>query len=122
MKVFRIGRKVIGTFDRGVFFKEVWLSKHLFRTLDAWGIDSKTLNVLPQTTTIRIHELEHNRIYTVPLVVFKAHGQYYHFKEERKDHRTQLFLPRKYFTIEKPKELTEDEQAEFNYKRATGLI
>ena len=38
-----VGKKVVGYCDphRGYFQKTVKLSKHLFRKLDAWGIDAE---------------------------------------------------------------------------------
>lgn len=117
MKHFYVGKRMVGTYDNGVFFKEINLSKHLFKVLDALGIDSKAINSLPETTLVKIHDIEHDDVYTAIVGDFKKNGVYYHFKEEKKDHHTQLFLSRKYFKIEKPKELTEDEKAHQDYKK-----
>lgn len=122
MKTFRVGRRKIGVLDKGVYFKEVTKSKHLFRILDAWGIDSETINKLPKDTKIKIHDLEEDIIYTTTKEKFKQYGQYYHFKEEVQDHRTQLFLSRKNFDTEKPPVLTQDEQDKQAYMKAMGLL
>lgn len=120
-KIFRIGNKKIGTLENGVFTKEALKSKHLFRVLDAWGIDSQTLSWLPAGTSIVIHELEEKKTYRTTKETFVQNGEYYHFKNGRTDHQTQLFLRRSFFTIEEPKKLEGDELAKREYMRAMGL-
>ncbi len=122
MKKFMLGRKNIGELDGDVFYKEVLLSKHLFRVLDAWGIDSQTLSSLPNKTKIEIHEQEENKVYRSTKEEFIEHGQYYHFKEPRTDHRVQLFLPRKCFRIDEPKKLDGEELEKHNYMVSQGLV
>lgn len=120
---FKIGRKLIGTLTDGVFHKEVWLSRHLFRVMDAWGMDSNILHKLPAGTKIEIHELEEDKWYRTTKEEFLRLGErYLHFKEPDKDHRVQLFLRRRHWAVEKPPELTEDQKAEREYKRAMGLL
>lgn len=112
---------MVGTLDRGTFYKEVTKSIHLFRKLDAWGIDAKTLHSLPVGTRIRIHDIEDDVIYTTTKEVFMENKQYFHFKEESQDHMAQVFLPREFFTTEKPKPLTKDEQDRAEYMKTMGL-
>ena len=121
MKEFKIGRKRIGILDGGVFFKEVYKSKHLFMVLDAWGIDSKTLHEIPKGTRIVIHEQESNILYKTTREEYLENGEYYHFKNQSEDHRTQLFLRRKFFTMEYPKELTPEEKEKKSYMMAMGF-
>jgi hypothetical protein len=115
-----LGRKKIGELNGDTFFKEVLKSKHLFRVLDAWGIDSKTLNGLPANTKIVIHELEEDLVYKTTKEKYLDGGQYYHFKEQRADHLTQLFLKRNKFEVEKPVQLEGEELAKHNYMVAMG--
>lgn len=122
MKTFTFGRKNIGTLDGDTFSKDVIKSRHLFRVLDAWGIDSTVLNGLPEGTKIVIHEQEENKTYTTTKELYLRDGQYYHFKVPRKDHRTQLFLPRRKFQVEEPKRLEGEELAKYNYMVSQGLI
>ncbi len=121
MKKFMLGRKNIGELDGKVFSKEVLDSKHLFRVLDAYGIDSQTLNGLPAGTTIEIHEQESGKLYRTTKEEYLEHGEYYHFKQPREDHRTQLFLRRKYFEVVVPKKLEGDELARYEYMKMNGL-
>lgn len=122
MKKFMLGRKNIVELEDGVFYKEVLLSKHLFRVLNAWGIDSQTLSSLPAGTKIEIHEQEENKVYKTTKEEYIEHGQYYHFKEPRTDHRAQLFLPRKWFQVDEPKKLEGEELEKYNYMVSQGLV
>lgn len=122
MKRFMLGKKNIGELEDGVFCKEVLLSKHLFRVLDAFGVDSQTLASLPAGTKIEIHEEEENKVYKTTKEEYLEHGQYYHFKEPRTDHRTQLFLPRKWFRVEEPQKLEGDALEKYNYMVSQGLV
>lgn len=122
MKKFMLGRKNIGELDGGVFYKEVLLSKHLFRVLNAWGIDSQTLSSIPAGTKIEIHEQEENKVYKTTKEAYIEHGQYYHFKEPRADHRTQLFLPRKWFQVDEPKKLEGEALEKYNYMVSQGFV
>jgi hypothetical protein len=93
--------KNIGTFDGKVLYKTVKASKHLFRTLDAWGIDAKLLEkiLVPADATIEIRDTEEKKTYTIKATEALEKGQYYHFKDEKKDHGTQIFVPRSVFII-----------------------
>jgi hypothetical protein len=84
-----------------IFKKNVELSKHLFRTLDAWGIDSKFFTdvLVPGGYEIEVYDMEEKKLYKVSAEKFKKFGEYYHFKQEQEDHRTQIFLSRRYWDI-----------------------
>lgn len=120
MKTFKVGRKSIGTYNEttGIFYKEVSKSKHLFRVLDAWGIDAHTLETLPETARIIIDDKEERKRYEVSKMVFDTFGEYYHFKGEE-DHKVQKFLRRASFTVtdlptpEKPRTQAEIDRAEY---------
>ena len=122
MKQFLLGKKNIGTLSDGVFHKEVLKSNHLMRVNDSFGIDSKTLNVLPANTIIEIHEQEEDRTYKTSKENYLDNGEYLHFKHPGRDHRTQLFLPRKFFVVVGPKKLEGDELAHHNYLSSQGLL
>jgi len=113
-RTYMLGHKKIGELEGDTFFKEVLRSKHLFRVLDAWGIDSKTLNGLPANTKIVIHELEEDKWYRTTKEDYLEHGQYYHFKNEKVDNRTQLFLKRARFKIEELNKLESEELNKHN--------
>lgn len=120
--IFKIGHKNIGELKDGVFRKEVMKSKHLFRVLDAWGVDSKTLHKLPEGTKIVIHELEEDKVYTTTKEEFLSLGEtYLHFKQPKEDYRAQLFLKRDRFKVEKPKVLEGEELEKHNYMVSQGL-
>lgn len=91
MRVFRIG-----VLKKGKFFKQVEKSKHLFKVLDAWGLDAQLVNEIlaPKNYDIVIFDKEEDKVYEINAKEFQKQAQYYHFKEEEQDHRTQLFLPR----------------------------
>lgn len=92
-------RKKIGTLKDGVYRKKVKGSIHLFRKLDAWGVDAEFFNndLKDKANDIRILDTEEQTIYSVKVKYMEMHGQYLHFKP----HRAQFFLPRKYWKKEK---------------------
>jgi hypothetical protein len=105
MPVIRLeNNKVIGILDdkKKIFKKIVWKSKHLFRSLDAWGIDGKFFSevLLPNNYTIQVHDKEENIIYETTAENIKKHGYFYHFKNKRGDWGVQIFLPRVYWKKE----------------------
>jgi len=125
MKTFRIGRKNIGTYNEhtGIFYKEVKSSKHLFRMMDAWGIDSRTLDSLPGTAKIVIDDVENRKRYETSKTVFDTFGEYFHFKSEMDDHQTQKFLRRSEFVVkdlEPEKQLTQAEKDRLEYLKFIG--
>jgi hypothetical protein len=101
--------RFIGTLNKNVFSKRVSASRHLFRKLDAWGMDYEILYKLPEKTVVRITDLESQTIYQVPIKEWKSQGIILHFKEGTADHNTQVFLPRDKFTqIGIPRMIEED--------------
>lgn len=115
---FKIGRKNIGTFDfdSKKLHKDVKKSAHLFRALDAWGIDNATLEKLPADAVIEIDDFEEQMRYTCTVQDYIDKGQFYHFKNQDADHKVQRFLARKNFTQKTLKRgYTEDELAELAY-------
>lgn len=91
-------RKIIGTLDpdKKEFSKKVTTSKHLFRKLNAWGIDAQYLHdvLAPQDYTIKIVDTEeHVRYFTTAKFMLEK-GTFYHFKTAFVDYGAQVFLPR----------------------------
>lgn len=121
-KVFKIGYKNIGTLDGNIFSKEVSLSRHLFRVLNAWGLDSATLHKLPNDTVIELHELEEDKWYKTTKEEFLRLGEHYlHFKTVVEDFKTQLFLPRRHWKVEEKTTLTKEQEEENSYRVSQGL-
>ncbi|MFA5197699.1 MAG: hypothetical protein WC437_04760 [Patescibacteria group bacterium] len=98
----------IDTFNK-VFYKKVWQSRHLFRALNAYGIDSDYFNafLLKDNYEIVVSDQETGKVYQTTAKHFKEHGKYFHFKEPQTDHRTQLFLSLEDFKMPKK---TEDQK------------
>lgn len=96
-------KRIIGELkpERKIFVKRVWASRHLFRKLDAWGIDSHFFNetLLPNNYKIIVLDKENNERYETDAITFHRFGTYLHFKRGT-DHYTQIFLPRKYWRKE----------------------
>lgn len=99
-----IGKKEIGKLDKEtkVFYKTVSLPKHLFKILDAWGIDSEVFTkiLLPMECLIQVYEKEGGAVYKITAKEFLANGQYYHFKDQREDYRAQIFCPRSFWKVD----------------------
>ena len=98
------GRKLyIGdwNFYYKIFSKQVRKSVHLMRVIDSWGIDSKFFHktLLPTDALIKVYDAEENKTYRIKACKFKENGVFYHFKNASKDHRAQIFLPRKFWEI-----------------------
>jgi hypothetical protein len=102
-QIFKIGKKTIGEYNHAtnIFWKKVLRSKHLMRALMAWGIDEATLSKLPSDCKIVIDEGEERIRYTCYKSDYDEYGEYLHFKEPRRDHKTQKFLHIEYFKTEK---------------------
>jgi len=88
--------KRIGTLKEGVFPKQVKKSKHLFRSLDAWGIQLDALSELQKQgcTEIRIWEEEENKIYSTPFEKMWKESTVMRFEGD------QAFLPRSEWKVE----------------------
>jgi hypothetical protein len=91
--ILRAQGKVIGEYANNVFTKQVKISKHLFRVLDAWGIDKTTLDSFLSDTQIQIHETEQNKTYYISVEDFRKHAVEKHFK----GYGPQYFCPRRHF-------------------------
>lgn len=90
----RVGQelKTIGEIEEGIFTSYRKTSQHLYRKLNAWGIDYKALKGMVENEkvhTIRIVDTETNTEYKVNATTFFEKGTVLHFKP----HRTQVFLP-----------------------------
>jgi len=91
-------KRKIGIIKNKAFIKYVKESKHLYRKLDAWGVDAKTYtDVLKyQVKKIIVIDKEHNnKTYKADIDTFEKFGQYLHFKP----HRAQIFLSRRYWNL-----------------------
>lgn len=86
-----IDNKTIGEINNRTFYKVVSKSKHLFKVLDAWGIDAETFNntIVRECDIINIFDKEEKKVYTVSVSDFDKKAIYKHFKP----HRSQRFLP-----------------------------
>jgi len=93
------GKKNIGYIKNNIYYKIVKGSKHLFKVLDAWGIDSGLLNdyLLPNNSKIIVYDKEDGMFYETDAQNFSLNAVYYHFKNTAEDYGTQLFLPRKFW-------------------------
>ena len=78
-----------------LFIKRVKKSTHLYKKLDAFGIDAETFNdvLLGQVDFIVIIDVEEKFRYATCLGMIQKKGKYLHFKP----HRAQIFLPRRYW-------------------------
>lgn len=86
--------KIAGKLQGKIFHKLAKKSKHLFRKLNAWGVDYEVLNTkLPSDAVIDVFETEERLHYRTTVKHFKEVGTVLHFKEGTRDHYTQVFLP-----------------------------
>jgi len=111
-------RRTIGTLINRTFTKRVKESMHLYKKLDAWGIDAdvfiKTLKA--ESDYIVVEDIESRNVYRVKTEVFSDNGKYLHFKP----HRAQIFLPRMYWEMSgknSPKKPTVLSERMYNYLR-----
>lgn len=91
-------RRMIGTLKGDIFRKRIKGSKHIYRKLDAIGIDAKIFKdvLLGQTKQIRVLDTDENMVYFVSTELFDKKGEYLHFPP----HRAQIFLSRRYWDKE----------------------
>ena len=94
-------RRLAGILDenRNVFKKHVRESTHLFRKLDAWGIDAEIYNNIlkPRNAEIVVHDDETGRMYMTRASRVAQYGRYFHFKDDKQSHKAQIFLSRAYW-------------------------
>ena len=83
----------------GVFVRKMKPSVHLYRKLDAFGIDANVFTTMiePDVKFIRIEDIEGGFTYITRTSFWRKHGVFLHFKQEQADHHAQIFLPRLYF-------------------------
>ena len=86
----------VGTLNEGIFRKRVRKSKHLLRSLNAWGIQFDTLTDLRDggCTEIRIKDEEEHKVYAVPFNHFYRTATVENFGDG-----PQAFLPRNEWTV-----------------------
>lgn len=86
--------KIIGIVSGDTFSKKVKKSKHLFRKLDAWGLDKSVLDeiICNGVQIIKIHEVEENKDYIASVKDFIEKGVVDDF-----GYSPQVFLPLVYF-------------------------
>ena len=92
-------RRLIGYIRDRVFRKKVKGSIHLFKKLDAWGIDAEVFKkkLINEVDEIRVLDEEEGVVYQVGILMFDTHGKYLHFPP----HRAQIFLPKDKWTTYK---------------------
>lgn len=100
MSIVKVGKRVIGELVDNTYTKRVYYSRHLFRKLNAWGIDGDFFmkKLLPTNATIKIFDADHLLWYFTDAKTFHEQGQFYHFKETGRDHQAQIFLPLEKFS------------------------
>ena len=92
----------IGEYNKrtNTFTKNVKKSKHLFKMLNAWSLDSYVFNtiILPNLSKakIKITDVENMVEYSISALEFKEHAVYLHFKG-KEDNKTQMFCNRGFF-------------------------
>jgi hypothetical protein len=95
--------RVIGELfpEQHLFKKNVALSKHLFKKMDAWGIDAQYFTdvLKPNNYDIEIYECEEKKIYKTTAEQFVKKGQHYHFINQGIDNRAQIFLSRRFWQV-----------------------
>ena len=98
MKIQNSSGKTIGIYDKenNVFRKKVSAAKHLFKKLNAWGIDGEVFNslLLPKNTQIEVYDNDTQRLYAVDAKTYALNGKWLHFE----GYGSQIFLPLDLFT------------------------
>ena len=102
-----------------LFIKRVKESKHLFKVLDAWGIDAEYFtNVLcPNNYKIKVIDSDTEIVYSIMAEKIKEKGQFYHFKK-KEDDRAQILCARRFWEIKKP----ESKQNEIEEMARKGIF
>lgn len=94
-----VGTRLIGHLEDGVFTSKRQSSKHLYKKLNAWGIDCKAFDGMLKNQGLKqlvIIDTESHIRYITEADNFKKHGTILHFKP----HRAQVFLPLEYWVAE----------------------
>ena len=90
--------RLIGRVVDKRFFCIRYKSKHLYRKLDAWGVDINAIEDLSskgKINSIVVLEKEEKKTYVTNVDEILEKGNYLHFKP----HRPQVFLPRKEWEV-----------------------
>jgi hypothetical protein len=106
IRIMQDGRKIlIGKYDpeKKLLRKRVKESKHLFRTLDAWGVDIRLFDDpnIAADASIEVYDDEERVFYLSTVRNFRDKGKIYHFKKMGIDYQTQIFLPRQFWDVRK---------------------
>lgn len=82
--------RVIGIIEREAFIKHVKESKHLYRKLNAWGLDTEKFEneISEECDSIHVVDIENDTLYIAEPKDFQEHGEYLHHEP----HREQVFL------------------------------
>lgn len=89
-------KRLVGKLHDNIFCKIVYKSRHLYRELNAWGLDAQVFKefILPKAIKIIILDKTKHVYYEVSVEDWKNNGKHLQFNP----HRAQIFLPLKYFT------------------------
>lgn len=87
----------IGEILGDTFYKKVRRSEHLYRELNAWGIDGLFFKgkISEECFNIKILDTETDTMYKTTVGKYKQYGEYRTYKP----HRTQILLPLSYFEV-----------------------
>ena len=101
-KPVRVGTRIVGYIEDGVFYKKVKGSRHQLKVPPAWCISSEAFDdyILPDCYQIVVEDQESGVTYKVSTVVFQRHC----FRVERGSFEPQLGLTMRHWTIERPGE------------------
>jgi hypothetical protein len=96
--------KNIGEYDftSNSFYKEIDKEKHLFKKLNAYGIDAEVFDRIlkPNNATIKLYAPKGNTTYYATVKDFMEHGTYFHFENAKEDYAPQIFLPLDFFATQ----------------------
>lgn len=91
-------RLVVGFTFEGTFYRRVSKKKHLYKKLNAWGIDKGIFDAeIANCKNIRILDEDSFEVYVSTVENFKK----YAIERHNKPHGVQLFLPLNLFTKQK---------------------
>ena len=98
----RVGNRVVGHIEDGVFHKKVKGSRHQLKVPPAWCISSEAFDeyILPDCSQIVIEDQESGMTYRVSTAAFQRHC----FRIERGAFEPQLGLTMRHWSVERPGE------------------
>lgn len=99
-KPVRVGTRIVGHIEDGVFRKKVKGSRHQLKVPPAWCIASEAFYdyILPYCDRIVVEDQESGSVFRVSTAVFQRHC----FRIERGSFEPQLGLTMRYWTAEHP--------------------